>query len=129
VGADLQRDGSELLSLIDDGLRVPTATLCALIEICRGSRHAVRLVLALAGDAQAERVIGTLGRDAGIVTLDTPMSRDETADLVWHELDRASVGPEVRARFDSSVLQSLLPLPLGNLENAGSRMPGSGGVR
>ena len=85
MGADLQRDGSELLILIDDGLRVPIATLCALI--------------------------GTLGRDAGIVTLDTPMSRDETADLVWHELDRASVGPEVRARFDSSVLQSLLPLP------------------
>ncbi len=107
VAADHLHQGSELLLLIDDAMRMPTATARALLEFARSPTGAIRVVLAMAPGKEADRVVEAIGTEMERIPLDETMSREETAAFVRARLTRAAVNSQAFRDLDPATLREL----------------------
>ncbi|MGH0035521.1 MAG: AAA family ATPase [Myxococcota bacterium] len=100
----LARQGSGLLLLIDDVELLPTTTESWLRETLLESDPNLAVAMAVVDESHCERLLAMFGREARLVSLDTPMQRMETANFIHSELSRGGVSPEDAARFDENAI-------------------------
>jgi type II secretory pathway predicted ATPase ExeA len=100
----LAGEGRALLLLIDQAEALPARTEMWLFDLARRSSGSLRIVLATSQARLAAEFAVSFGAETEIVTLDDPLSREESDAYVRAALARAGAGAEERARFDEPVL-------------------------
>jgi type II secretory pathway predicted ATPase ExeA len=100
----LAGEGRVLLLLVDHAEALPARTEMWLFDLARRSGGALRVVLATSQARMAAEFAVSFGAETEVVTLDEPLSREESDTFVRAALARAGAGAEARARFDEPVL-------------------------
>lgn len=105
--ADLRRDGSRVLLLIDDVELLHTSTEGWLRRVALESKRNLLVALAVADPGHCARLLAVFGGDARRVSLSQPMDRRETAAFIFAELARLGVPYSSVVYFDESALDAI----------------------
>jgi len=111
--AQLQRQGSALLLLVDDVAGMSLETARWLGGSVARSNRGLRLVVASADGPTTGPVLAALHPEVEVVRLETPMSEQETCEYLLARLERAGAPAVLRARFDGETLATLQRLSEG----------------
>ncbi len=103
--AEQRAEQGGLLLLIDDAMLMPPATRSALEGWYGESNGALRSVLAASGSPSLTDAGGSSGDSC--VTLDEPLSLEESRELLTAAMERSRLGAEARALFDPATLEEI----------------------
>src|SRR5690606_4461441 len=96
-----------VLLLIDDADALAPRTEMWLFDFVRRGAGALHALLAVRDERMAGDLASAFQSGTEVITLDTPMRREEAEAWVRAELTRSGVPEEVRARFDAATLARL----------------------
>jgi type II secretory pathway predicted ATPase ExeA len=100
-------EGSPILLLIDDVELLPSATEAWLHDAAVEFGHRLMAVMAVVDESRCERLLAKFGRVARRISLDTPMRRRETANLIRSALARTDLPPEQVDTFDELAIDQI----------------------
>lgn len=105
--ADAARESGEMVLVLDEGSAIPPEAARELAYLVGDPGSALRLVVAMTEDAKSEAVRAALGGSEKSIRLVEPMDAAETASYLATRLERAGVPPDLRGRFDATILEAL----------------------